>query len=65
MSKQEKMVAYIERTKLRNTIQYDMDIEEYRELYMASKYDTFNAIYLAFCYGRAKGYRMAKKEVRR
>lgn len=69
MSEIEKMKRYIERTKMNDRLDslYRMNLAEAFEL--AVQADTssdlsFNAICLAFNYGKAKGYRAAKAEGR-
>lgn len=68
MSEIEKIKRYIELTKIRNPIRYDMDITEGLEL-SKQAYDStdmpLEIIVLAFEYGRAKGYRAAKAEEQR
>lgn len=66
MSEQEKMVAYIERTKMKNTDRYCLVLSDIQVMYeMVKSGNSFGAFELAFEYGRAKGYRMARKELRR
>lgn len=62
MSEIEKMRRYIERTKANISSCYEMDFLEVHELKQEA--DAIDAIYLAFLYGRAKGYRAAKAEGR-
>lgn len=69
MSEIEKMKRYIERTKMNDRLDslYRMNLAEAFELTMqadASSDLSFNAICLAFNYGKAKGYRAAKAEGR-
>lgn len=67
MSELEKMQRYIDRTKpgIKNPIQYTMNVAETLELLNMAQIDNpFEAISLAFNYGRAKGYRAAKAEGR-
>ena len=69
MSEIEKMKRYIERTKMNDRLDslYRMNLAESCELTMqadASSDLSFNAICLAFNYGKAKGYRAAKAEGR-
>ena len=62
---EQKMIAYIQKTPIRNAIRYEIYIPEIRTLYqMASNGRIYEAFGLAFEYGRAKGYRMAKNEVK-
>lgn len=65
MQTQENMRAYIEKTRigsrLRNTL-YISDMEVIEEMIINGK--MFEAILLSFEYGRAKGYRLAKSELR-
>lgn len=62
MTEIEKMQRYIARTNVKVSDCYEMDLLEARELKREA--DLTNAIYLAFLYGRAKGYRAAKAERR-
>ena len=62
MSEIEKMKRYIERTNANISDRYEIELLEVREL--TRKPDKADAVYLAFLYGRAKGYRAAKAEVR-
>ena len=65
MSTAEKMKAYIQRTAIKNADQYAMDFSEIDALYqMSEQGHIFDALLLSFRFGRAKGYRMAKKELR-
>lgn len=62
---EQKMIAYIQKTPIKNAIRYEIYIQEIRALYrMASGGRLYEAFGLAFEYGRAKGYRMAKNEVK-
>ena len=70
MSEIEKIKRYIERTKMKtsDTGPYAMNMREAFELaHMAGVGDTLSikAISMAFDYGKAKGYRAAKAEVRK
>ena len=62
MTEIEKMKKYIERTKANISDRYEMDLLEVRAL--RREPDETDAIYTAFLYGRAKGYRAAKAEGR-
>lgn len=62
MSEIEKMNRYIERTNIANMSRYELDLLEVRAL--RREPDETDAIYTAFLYGRAKGYRAAKAERR-
>ena len=69
MSEIEKMKRYIERTKMNHRLDsfYRLNLAEAFELTMqadASSDLSFNAICLAFNYGKVKGYRAAKAEGR-
>lgn len=65
MLKQEKMVDYINRTKLENVERYTIYTDELDVLYeMMKSGRCYEALILVFMYGRAKGYRMAKNEVK-
>ena len=63
MSEIEKMKRYIEITNAGDLPRYEINMAEALEL----KHYPYiiDAIWLAFSYGRAKGYRAAKAEVRR
>lgn len=63
MSRIEKMEKYIERTGDLGTM-YSLSIVEAQALVEIWKQNRIEAILLAFNYGRAKGYRAARKEVR-
>lgn len=70
MSEIEKMKRYIERTRMsiKNPLQYAMNMREAFELaHMVGTGDALSieAISMAFNYGKAKGYRAAKAEVRK
>ena len=60
----EEMKYYIDKTKMRNAERYDIYMSECIAIYDLMQFDVYRAICLAFHYGRAKGYRMAKKELR-
>lgn len=60
MSEIEKMKRYIERTKMKGVDNYRLVFQEAVEL--SHTEDQFDALSLAFDYGRAKGYRAAKAE---
>lgn len=67
MDKIEKMKKYIERTKLKENDGFALGMQEALELTMRardSKDFPLEIIDLAFKYGKAKGYRAAKAEVR-
>lgn len=58
------MDAYIQKTKMGDTTRYELSLGELqvmRNILLSGK--TVEAFELAFNYGRAKGYRMAKREV--
>ena len=72
MSEIEKMQRYIAKIKkpFNGNRRYDMNIQEAFALAEKAKnndsdFPTFDTVCLAFEYGRAKGYRAAKAEVRR
>lgn len=68
MSEIEKMKRYIERTKLNENDRFYLDMAEAFELAMqAYESDTLplEVVCIAFNYGKAKGYRAAKAEVRK
>lgn len=58
-----RMQRYIEKSKLPENARYEIRIAEVSELHMLSVEMPIMAVNLAFDYGRAKGYRMAKAEV--
>lgn len=67
MSEIERMQRYIERTPTGRSDKYCLVHSELLELMkigQASADDLFNAVDLAFNYGKAKGYRAAKAERR-
>ena len=63
MSELEKMQRYIQLTGMeeKKSLLYSMDVRQMNEL---RKLGLFEMICLAFDYGKAKGFRMAKAEVR-
>ena len=63
MSRIEKMEKYIERTGDLGTM-YSLSMLEAQALVEIWKQNRIEAILLAFNYGRAKGYRAARKEAR-
>ena len=70
MSETEKMKRYIERTRMsiKNPLQYAMNLtQDYALAHMVGTGDALSieAISMAFNYGKAKGYRAAKAEVRK
>ena len=71
MTEIEKMERYIERTRLdklpfKTRQSYSTNRAEIRVLEeLAATDNAFYAIFMAFRYGRAKGYRMAKAEGKR
>lgn len=62
MTEIEKMKRYIERTNATDMSRYELDLLEARAL--RREPEQTDALYLAFLYGRAKGYRAAKAEGR-
>lgn len=63
MSTEEKMRAYIQRTKIKNAHGYKITSDEIQRLFeIVYNGDIWTAVTLAFNYGQAKGYRLAKKE---
>ena len=60
--KREKMERYIDNTKIENADRYDIDYKEVTALNRMN--DSLDAVILAFLYGRAKGYRAGRKEVK-
>ena len=68
MSEIEKMKRHIERTNLDDNDRFHLDMSEAFELAiqaMTSNDFPLEVINLAFKYGKAKGYRAAKAEVRK
>ena len=65
MSEIEKMERYIKRTKMAKHDSYQMNFMELVELANATAKIPIYVVCLAFNYGKAKGYRAAKAEVRR
>lgn len=63
MSRIEKMEKYIARTKKPNE-RYDLYYWDIDDIYHLMEQNPVQAIFLAFKYGRAKGYRAARKEAR-
>lgn len=62
MTEMERIEKYIERTKFRNE-HYALTFNEMVTLAKMTNETPLDAIVKAFTYGRAKGYRAAKKEV--
>lgn len=62
MTKIDKMMEYINRTKIKRADNYCMVYSEAVELVHMD--DRFDALSLAFDYGKAKGYRAAQAERR-
>lgn len=67
MSKIEKMQRYIELTgvKYDDSLAYDLWMNDAQELAAFAKKDCLSAICIAFDYGRAKGERHARKELKK
>lgn len=63
------MKIYIEKTKLPEPMKrlpYELNLSEIQALHrMVHTNDEYGAMILAFAYGQAKGYRMAKNEEKR
>ena len=64
MTEIEKIHQYIKRTKMNKPDSCQMSITEVLKLANAAKETPADIVCLAFDYGRAKGYRAAKAEVR-
>lgn len=67
MSEIEKMERYIERTNLKNGERFYLDTAEAFALVIQTQKSfglSFEAIAMAFNYGKAKGYRAAKAEMK-
>ena len=64
MSDLERMKGYIRRTKIdpKTRDLYSMRICDIVALHDMPRFDLYDVICMAFDYGMAKGYRMAKKE---
>lgn len=62
MNELEKIKKYIEQTRITNKNKYCMYMSEAIALKEFGEYDFCKALFLAFSYGQAKGYRAAKKE---
>ncbi|MGM9600646.1 MAG: hypothetical protein ACI3W5_03530 [Faecousia sp.] len=63
MNTEERMRAYIRNTNLRDTSKYTLRSNEICAIYDAIEIGRiFEAVVLAFSYGRAKGYRMARRQ---
>lgn len=61
----ETMRAYIDRTKIKNAENYCLKMSAIQVMYeIADLQSLCEAFELAFEYGRAKGYRMAKRELK-
>lgn len=61
----EEMNAYIQRTNMENDRRYELSLSECRhvcEMIMDNK--IFEAVTLIFDYGKAKGYRMARRALK-
>lgn len=65
MSEIETMQRYVERTKIGNAHSYTMNMREMLALAEFAQSVPFEMICMAFSYGRSKGYRAAKAEVKR
>ena len=67
MTKIEEMNRYVKESNLPDisSRRYSLRMSEIYGLYEALSADMFGGIRMAFNYGMAKGYRMAKSEVRR
>ena len=66
MQTQENMRAYIEKTNITNILRYSFNSDDFDVIYeMICRNDLLGALCLLFEYGRAKGYRLAKSELRR
>lgn len=63
----ERIERYIANTKINpeSEARYDIGSKELSRIREAGAGDEVGTLYLAFCYGMAKGYRAAKAEVRR
>ena len=60
----ERINAYIDRTKIPNDLGYDIKTSEISILGSLGELSPFRAIIIAFLYGKAKGYRMAKAKTK-
>ncbi len=64
MNEIEKIKRYIERTKISYPSRYEMSLLEAVVLEGAAAENALDAVYIAYLYGRAKGFRSAKAEGR-
>ena len=65
MSELERIQRYIGQTAIKNRSRYNIGLSEAMAIrLLAGSGKTMDAISLAFDFGRAKGYRAAKKEAR-
>ena len=66
MAELEKIKKYIENTNFSYQVKtYNMRVNEWEKMANIASYTPYDAISLAFDYGQAKGYRMAKAEMKR
>ena len=65
MSEIEKIQRYIERTRFPQNDYYCLSCQEIEAFHWEISRGSFRAMLTLFDYGRAKGYRMAKAEVRK
>lgn len=61
MTEIEKIQKYIDRTKIQDPLKYNLRASEW--IAIVNTNDILDAVSLAFNFGRAKGYRAAKKEM--
>lgn len=65
MNTVQRIKAYIRRTQAGNLDRYEMDMDELLYLkHECMRGDPVDAIILAFDYGRAKGYRAARRSMK-
>ena len=65
MEHYEEMRQYIHRTAIKNAGRFCLCLNDMDVIHDVWAYNPVEAIHLAFQYGRAKGYRAAKAEVRK
>jgi len=61
----EKIHRYIQRTQIKESDAYQMDLRELMDLAHATAEEPVDIICLTFNYGKAKGYRAAKAEAKK
>lgn len=64
MKSAEQIQQYIDNTKIKNTCGNMMNLDEIQVLSRLAEVIPFDAFAIAFFFGRARGYRIAKRETR-